>query len=91
MPDQPELRYEIILNFPGEPRISEHRPNDFEAAVEYALQFARKNRGVRVQVNLSIPRSAVHQHSYVLFVCEYPELHPFMQRAIEQHYGRQPE
>ena len=91
MPEQPELRFEIVLNFPGEPRISEYHPTDFEAAVDYAQRFACKNRGVRVQVNLAVPQSPVHQHSYILFVCEFPALHPFMQRAIERHYGRQPE
>lgn len=87
----PEIRYQIVLNFPGEPRISEYRPPDFGTAVQYALRFARKNRGVRMQVNVPVPVSPIHDHSYVAFVCEYPELHPFMRRAIEQHYGRQPE
>ena len=90
MPNGPELQFQIILNFPGEPRISEFHPTDFDAAVQYALDFARKNHGVRVQVNLPVPHSPVHDHSYILFVCEFPVLEPFMQTAIQKQYGRLP-
>ncbi len=86
----PEIRYEIVLSFPGEPRISEYKPIHFDAAVQYALDFARNNRGVKVQVNVSVPMSTIHEHSYVLFACEFPALEPFMQRAIRKHYGRLP-
>jgi len=90
MPNTPDLQYQIIFNFPGEPRISEFRPTDFDTACKYALDFARKNRGVRVQVNLPVPHSPIHDHSYILFVCEFPALEPFMQTAIQKHYGRLP-
>ena len=90
MPNTPGLQFQVILNFPGEPRISEFHPTDFDAAVQYALDFARENRGVRMQVNLPVPKSPIHDHSYILFVCEFPVLEPFMQTAIQKHYGRLP-
>jgi len=90
MSNKPDLQFQIILNFPGEPRISEFQPTDFDSAVQYALDFARKNRGVRVQVNLPVPKSPIHDHSYILFVCEFPVSEPFMQTAIQKHYGRLP-
>ena len=90
MPSKPKMQLQIILNFPGEPRISEFQPNDFDTAVQYARDFAGRNRGVRVQVNLPVPHSPIHDHSYILFVCEFPVLEPYMQTAIEKHYGRLP-
>ena len=86
----PEIRYEIVLSFRGEPRISEYQPPDFSTAVQYAIDFARNNRGVRVQVNVPVPMSTIQEHSYMLFACEFPALEPFMQRAIRKHYGRLP-
>ncbi len=55
VPTPPDLRYEITLNFPGEPRLSDYQPSDFGAAVEYALDFAKKNKGVPVPVAVSVP------------------------------------
>ena len=85
-----ELRYEITLNFPGEPRFSDFRPTDFGAAVEYALDFARKNKGVKVQVGVSVPVSPLHSHSYTLFECLFPVLEPFMAQNIQDHFGSAP-
>jgi len=90
MSNRPPLQFQIILNFPGEPRISEFRPTDFDTACKSAMDFAGRNRGVRVQVNLPVPHSPIHDHSYILFVCKYPVLEPFMQTAIQTHYGRLP-
>jgi hypothetical protein len=91
VPDQPELTYDIVVNFPGEPRLSDYRPTAFGAAVEYALDFARKNKGVKVQVGVSVPVSPLHSHSYTLFECLFPVLEPFMRRNIQNHYGRLPD
>lgn len=33
----PEIRYEIVLNFPGKPRISEYKPADLDDAVQELL------------------------------------------------------
>jgi hypothetical protein len=77
--------------FPGESRFSEYKPADFGAAVEYALAFARKNKGVRVQVGVCVPRSPLHEHRYTLFECVFPVLEPFMQKNIRTHYGRLPD
>ena len=90
VPTPPDLRYEITLNFPGEPRLSEYQPSDFGVAVEYALDFAKKNKGVQVQVAVSIPVSPIHSHSYTLFTCEFPVLEPFMASNIRQRFGRLP-
>jgi hypothetical protein len=87
---KPKLHYEIILGFPGEPRISEYRPDDFGAAVEYALDFARKNQGVKVQVSVCVPASPIHAHGYTLFECAFPALEPFMVKSIRDHFGRLP-
>ena len=91
MPSKPELSYEITLNFPGEPRVSDYKPADIGTAVEYALDFARKNRGVKVQVGVSVPMSPIHAHSYTLFECLFPVLEPFMRKSIREHYGRVPD
>ncbi len=90
MSKKQEMTYEIVRSFPGEPRISDYRPTDFGAAVEYVLDFARRTRGVRVQVNLAVPVSPIHTHSYLLFVCEFPALGPFMEKAIRHRLGRLP-
>ena len=90
MADKPPLQFEIILNFPGEPRISDYRPASFDVAVEYALGFARRNPGVKVEVNVPVPMSPIHEHSYQLFICEFPVLEPFMQKAVRDHFGKLP-
>ena len=90
MPAKAELRYEITLNFPGESRVSEFQPADFGAAVEYALDFARKNKGVKVQVGVSVPMSPLHSHSYTLFECLFPALEPFMRKNIQDNFGSTP-
>jgi hypothetical protein len=38
-----------------------------------------------------VPVSAVHDHSYTLFDCQFPTLEPFMQTNIRKHFGRLPE
>ena len=90
MPEPFQLAFDITLNFPGEPRLSEYHPTDFGAAVEYALDFARRNRGVWVQVGVSVPQSPIHSHGYTLFECCFPALEPFMLRAIRKHFGCEP-
>jgi hypothetical protein len=90
VPSQSDLRYEITLDLPGEPRISDYRPDDFGAAVEYAIDFARKNRGVKVRVGVVVPASPLHVRGSTLFVCEFPSLEPFMAEDIKNHFGRLP-
>ena len=90
MAKKPELRYEITLNFPGEPRVSDYSPTDLGAAVEYALDFAKQNTGVKVQVAVCVPMTPLHCHSYTVFECHFPALEPFMAENIRKHYGKLP-
>ena len=91
MPEPPPLHFDIALEFPGEYRISEYHPTKLNAAIEYALDFARRNRGVRVRVSVNVPVSAVHDHCYTFFECQFPALEPFMESNIRKHFGHVPE
>jgi len=88
---KPQLVYELVLNFPEEPRVSEYRPTDFGAAVEYALDFARRNKGVKVEVGVVVPTNPLVDHTYTLFACEFPALVDFMRQDVLRHFGALPD
>ena len=91
MPKHASVRFDITLEFPGETRTSEYHPAQLNVAIDYALDFARKNRGVRILVSLNVPVSPIHAHSYTLFECRSPVLEPFMRANIQRHFGCLPE
>ena len=82
--------FRVQLEIGSERREAELASENLGAAVEFCIDYARRNNGCKASVLVEVPASPIHSRIHTLFECSYPVLDDWMVAEITKHLGRFP-
>jgi len=83
--------FRVQLEIGSERRQAEFAFDNFAAAVDFCIEYARRNKGCKPSVFVEVPASPICSHIHRLFECSYPPLDEWMIAEVTRYLGGFPD